>query len=206
MNNLTDTFKDTIIKQNIDEIVFTAFDFETTGLYPKNDKIIEIGAVKFVNGEVIDTFEQLINPEMVIPRRATQVNGISIHHIKDKPLIDKILPQFLKFIGPSVLIAHNAGFDLSFLEKAVSEAELQPVENFVLDTCNISRKVFRGKKSYSLQNLAKEFKIDVKNAHRALDDSRVCMDLFLKSVSRLSEKKRPDIKTLLNLSGIRRKK
>ena len=206
MNRKTDICTSNKSKQDINKMVFTAFDFETTGLSPLNDKIIEIGAVKFSNGEILEKFEHLINPEMVIPKRATMVNGISTSDIKDKPVITKILPKFIKFIGSSILIAHNAGFDLSFLDAAISEAGLEPVRNLVLDTCNIARKVYKGRKSHSLQDLAIDLKIEVESAHRALDDSRVCMHLFLKSISRLSEKQIPDIGTLLNLSGIRRKK
>ncbi len=179
-----------------EEISFVAFDFETTGLYPENDRIIEIGALKFVNGKVIDTFEQLVNPQMSIPAAATRINGIFNKDVSDKPVIGEVLPRFSAFINGNVLIAHNARFDISFLDKALSRLGEQSVRNRVLDTCSILRRVFKGRRSYSLQNLAGDFSLEVKNAHRALDDARICMELFLIAVS---EKGTSDIKAVINL-------
>lgn len=193
---------------------FVAFDLETTGLDPVHEEIVEIGALKFDALGLIGKFSTLINPGKAMPPGATKVNGIDDAMLKDKPFLDVILPRFLRFIEGSVLIAHNAQFDLSFVNQALTtrfnaqkapqdrlqasllDDEEDPLEekqrsikvpfptlpNKIIDTLALSRKVWPNRQKYSLQVLATEFGLNAIDAHRAEDDARVCMDLFLRCV------------------------
>jgi DNA polymerase-3 subunit epsilon len=160
------------------DTVFIAFDFETTGLYPGRDRIVEFGAVKFRGTEEIDKFEALVNPGMEIHPDAAKVSGIDNEMVKDKPALESVIPQFVEFLKDAVLIAHNAEFDYKFLAKQLERQDLGELKNTVLDTIPIARAALNGQKSYALQKLAEYLGIRVDAAHRALDDSRVCMELF----------------------------
>lgn len=162
--------------------VFTAFDTETTGLSSKYEKIIEIGAVKFDKNGIIDTYSVLINPEKVISSNITSITGITNQMVCNCPTFSEITPSFLNFINETKLVAHNAKFDISFVN---AELEKTPYNNLrksqcnAVDTVKVSQKVFPALPCYKLQELAKHFNIKVDAAHRAYDDARVCMELFL---------------------------
>ena len=162
--------------------VFTAFDTETTGLSSKYEKIIEIGAVKFDKNGIIDTYSVLINPEKVISSNITSITGITNQMVCNCPTFSEITPSFLNFINETKLVAHNAKFDISFVN---AELEKTPYNNLrksqcnAVDTVKVSQKVFPALTCYKLQELAKHFNIKVDAAHRAYDDARVCMELFL---------------------------
>jgi len=170
----------------VSEITFVAFDFETTGLSAEKDSIVEFGAVKFNGSKILDSFQSLIDPERSIPLDASQVSGINDAMVKGQPLLPSVLPGFMQFIEGSVLIAHNAGFDLGFLRKACALHGLPLPENLVLDTQVIARKAFPGQKSYSLQNLVNFLRFPPNQAHRAKDDAIMCMKLFNACVAELS--------------------
>ena len=162
--------------------VFTAFDTETTGLSSKYEKIIEIGAVKFDKNGIIDTYSVLINPEKVISSNITSITGITNQMVCNCPTFSEITPSFLNFINETKLVAHNAKFDISFVN---AELEKTPYNNLrksqcnAVDTVKVSQKVFPALPCYKLQELAKHFNIKVDAAHRAYDDARVCMELFV---------------------------
>ncbi|WP_053228133.1 3'-5' exonuclease [Spirochaeta cellobiosiphila] len=158
--------------------IFVCFDTETTGLNPLYDRIIEIAAVKIKNGKVIGEFEELVNPNMPIPEESTKVHGITDNDVVGKESIEKVLPRFLSFIENTILIAHNAQFDIDFVNNSAKKSNISLMNNDYIDTLPMSRKAFPGRKSYSLQNMAKDFNIKVTAAHRALDDTRVCYRLF----------------------------
>ena len=162
--------------------VFAAFDLETTGLDPKTNKIVEIGAVKFDKKGIVARFSTLINPDMPMPAEAARVNKISDEMLKGKPTINEVLPDFFYFINGAALIAHNAPFDLGFIDEAINKAFMKPLPNPVADTLSISRQLFPDLTSHSLQNMAAFFKIDALDAHRAEDDARLCMEIFLRCV------------------------
>ena len=153
-----------------------AFDLETTGLEPRRDKIVEIGAVKFDNKGLIARFSTLINPGIPMPEEASRVNKISDEMLKGKPSLDEVLPDFLCFIRGAALAAHNAPFDCGFINEKLEK----PLPNTILDTLAVSRELFPGLKSYSLQNLAAALGINAIDAHRAEDDARLCMEIFLR--------------------------
>ncbi|MDA3808964.1 MAG: 3'-5' exonuclease [Spirochaetaceae bacterium] len=161
-----------------EEVDFVVFDLETTGLNNRKDRIVEIGAIKYSNGQIVEHLNYLINPEIPIPSIASSIHGIYDNDVADKPLIEDILPEFLKMIEGTVLVAHNASFDVGFIKKAMGRAELSIPDMRVLDTIKLSKKVWPGRKSYSQPNLAIFLSINVLNAHRAEDDCRVCLQIL----------------------------
>ena len=167
-----------------DTAAFIAFDTETTGLDPASGRIVEIGAVKFDRRGVIARYNVLINPEMPMPEEAGKVNGITDAMLKDKPLIADVFSDFFDFIGTGVLVAHNAPFDINYVNAELKRAGKPPLTNKVVDTRIFAKEVFSGLSSYALQDLAVQFGITALEAHRAEDDARVCMELFEKILSR----------------------
>ena len=159
--------------------VFTAFDTETTGLNPEEEKILEIGAISFDKLGIRARYNVLLNPQKKILPEITRVNGIDDSMVSGKLLFADNVKHFLNFIGNSVLIAHNAPFDLSFVNTELSRINMPPLQNETIDTLKLSKEVLPDLGRYNLQFLAKHFNIDVVNAHRAEDDARVCMEVFL---------------------------
>jgi DNA polymerase-3 subunit epsilon len=170
--------------------VFTAFDLETTGLDPQKDRIAEIGAVKFDRRGLICRFSTLIDPGIPMPPGAGRVNNISDEMLKGQPSLEEVFPDFLRFIGNSTLVAHNAPFDCGFLNeklKASREslswtAPFSSLPNRVVDTLVFAREVLPGRKSYKLQELASDLNIRAVYAHRAEDDARICMEVFIRLI------------------------
>lgn len=167
-----------------DTAAFIAFDTETTGLDPVSGRIVEIGAVKFDRCGIVARYNVLINPEMPMPEEAGKVNGITDDMLKDKPLIAAVFPDFFDFIGTGVLVAHNAPFDINYVNAELKRAGKPPLTNKVVDTRIFAKEVFPGLSSYALQDLAVQFGITALEAHRAEDDARVCMELFEQVLSR----------------------
>ena len=167
-----------------DTAAFIAFDTETTGLDAAVGKIVEIGGVKFDRRGIIARYNVLINPQMPMPEEAGKVNGISDAMLKDKPVIAAIFPDFLEFIGTGILVAHNAPFDINYVNTELARAEKPLLTNKVVDTRIFAKEVFPGLSSYALQDLAVQFGITALEAHRAEDDARVCMELFEHTLTR----------------------
>ena len=160
------------------DLVFVAFDLETTGLSPQLDRIVEIGAVKFVDGQEVARYGLLVHPEMTMPPGAVAVNGITDEMLQGKPLIREVLPDFLRFIQGAVLIAHNASFDLGFVRSAMARMGLGLLPNDFVDTRVMAQKAFPGRANYKLQSLAMDLGVKSLEAHRAVDDARVCQEVF----------------------------
>ncbi|MDR1177514.1 MAG: 3'-5' exonuclease [Spirochaetaceae bacterium] len=193
---------------------FTAFDIETTGLYCQTDRIVELGAVKFDRRGIAARFSALVNPGIPMPAGASRVNGIDDAMLRDKAPIEEALPDFLRFTNGSILVAHNAPFDCGFINESLKRyyrgpdlawgnfqadgepesgksrfsAPFRELPNQVADTLAFAREAFPKRTSYKLQDLAGEFGIDAKEAHRASDDARVCMEVFTACVKQI----RPD--------------
>ncbi|MBR4825743.1 MAG: 3'-5' exonuclease [Spirochaetaceae bacterium] len=165
--------------------VFTAFDTETTGLNPEEEKILEIGAVSFDRLGIRARYNVLINPQRKILPEITRVNGIDDAMVCGKPVFAENAGHFLDFIKGSVLIAHNAPFDLGFVNTELNRINLPPLQNETADTLKLSRDMLPDLGKYNLQFLAKYFEINVVNAHRAEDDARVCMEVFLKLLDKI---------------------
>ena len=175
---------DWAVKAYTEGAVFTAFDIETTGLEPRTDHIVEIGAVKFDKNGLAARFSALINPGIAMPPEAEKVNNISDEMLRGKPSLDTVLPDFLFFIRNTILMAHNAPFDCGFingkLKKNPASKNIDAGPHSIVDTLVFSRESFPGRRSYSLQNLAADLRINVLDAHRAEDDARVCMEIFIR--------------------------
>ena len=167
-----------------DTAAFIAFDTETTGLDPTSGRIVEIGAVKFDRRGIVARYNVLINPEMPMPEEAGKVNGITDEMLKDKPLIAAVFPDFFDFIGTGILVAHNAPFDINYVNTELKRAGKPPLVNKVVDTRIFAKEIFPGLSRYALQDLAVQFGITALEAHRAEDDARVCMELFDKILNR----------------------
>ncbi len=177
---------------------FVVFDIETTGLSPKNSKITEIGAIKIINGEIAESYSQLINPGVAIPELIVKLTGITDEMVAEKPNISEILPSFKEFIGDSVLVAHNAAFDMGFIRENYKAIDTL-IDNPVLDTLELSRAVFPGLKSHKLNLIARHLKVDLLNHHRAVDDALATANILLKILEMLKDKKFEELSDLNTL-------
>ncbi len=165
---------------------FVVFDLETTGFSAAQDKIIEIGAVKIKNGEVVDRFSTFVNPERPIPFRIEDLTGINDVMVKDSPKIEEVLPQFMDFCKDSIMVAHNADFDMSFIEANCRRMDI-PCEFTVIDTVGLSRFLVTGLGRYKLDTVAKALGVPLGNHHRAVDDAECTAHIFQKLCSRMEE-------------------
>ena len=154
--------------QSIDT-TYCVLDLETTGFSFRTEKITEVGIMKVKNGEVIDEFSCFVNPEKPIPQRVVEVTNITDDMVKDAETIDKVMPKILEFVGDSVLVAHNADFDIGFLKYNAKNLGLS-LENTYLDTLRLAKDLFPNYKKYKLGKIAENLGIKVEVAHRALDD------------------------------------
>ena len=165
---------------------FICFDIETTGLSANRDKITEIGAVKVVNGEITDTFSTFANPGMPIPAKITELTGITDAMVKDAPSQSEAVTAFLEFAGDSVLVAHNAPFDTSFIRKACENMNRE--YNYTsIDTVAISRAILTDIKNCKLDTVAKYLRLGDFNHHRATDDAEMLARIFISLCTRLKD-------------------
>ncbi len=180
---LTNHFDDDLKKYKS----FTVFDIETTGLSRFNDKITEIGAVKIVDGEIIDTYQQLVNPEKLISEKITDLTGITNEMVSNQPKIDQVLPGFLDFAKDTVLVAHNADFDIGFIyyNAKVLDLDFKPI---FMDTLWLARALNPDNKNHKLNTLAKQYGVSLLNHHRASDDAKATAEVFLKMLKELEDK------------------
>ncbi|MFU0783566.1 MAG: exonuclease domain-containing protein [Thermoanaerobacterium thermosaccharolyticum] len=165
---------------------FVVFDIETTGLSSINDSIIEIGAVKIKDCQIVDTFETFVNPQIHISNFITKLTGITDDMVKRYPPIDEVLPKFLEFIKGSTLVAHNANFDVTFIKTKAKNLGIE-VDNPVLDTLELSRHMYENLKNYKLDTVAQHLGVSLENHHRAVDDAKATAEIFLKSINKLKE-------------------
>ena len=156
---------------------YIILDIETTGLSFRTEKITEIGAVKVKDGQIVDTFECFVNPEVPIPQRIVELTGITDEMVKDAETIDKVMPKFLEFIGNLKLVAHNADFDIGFL-KYNAENLGYKMDNEHIDSLALSRQLYPEFKKHKLEILAEKLGVKVENAHRALDDVKTLFKVF----------------------------
>ncbi|HWT26619.1 MAG TPA: PolC-type DNA polymerase III, partial [Mobilitalea sp.] len=169
------------------EDTFVVFDIETTGFSQNNDRIIEIGAVKVKNGEILDKFSTFVNPEIPIPYEIEQLTSINDNMVIDAPKIDVILPEFLKFCEDCGLVAHNASFDVGFIQKNAFRLGLT-TDFTVIDTVGLSRILLPDLSRYKLNVVAKALNVSLENHHRAVDDAGATAEIFLKLCKMLEEK------------------
>lgn len=161
------------------EVVFCTLDLETTGGSARECEITEIGAVKHRGGEVLGTFQTLVDPGMPIPPSITVLTGITEAMVYDAPKIESVFPAFLEFLGESVIVGHNVRFDLSFLNAAGTSLGYGKLENAHVDTAALARRLIRPEvRNLKLKTLASHFRSPVAPNHRALEDARATAHVF----------------------------
>ena len=177
INSMDQNFNDT----------FVVFDLETTGFSAEVDRIIEIGAVKIKNGEIVDNFSKFVNPKIPIPFRIEKLTGINDSMVMEAEPIEKILPEFLEFCGDAVMVAHNAGFDTSFI---INNAERLGIkyDPTIMDTVLLAQFVIPNLHNYKLDTLCKHLAVSLENHHRAVDDAQATAYIYLKMVKMLEER------------------
>jgi DNA polymerase-3 subunit epsilon len=164
---------------------FTAFDIETTGLDNRRDSIVEIGAIRFNSQGITGRYSQLIDPGIPMPPEAGKVNNITDAMLAGQPPIQEVLPAFLRFAEDSAIVAHNAPFDCGFVNQNLSRlyddgyVSLTALPHRVADTLSLARILLPGRDHYNLQDLSASLGFKAEAAHRALDDARLCMELFI---------------------------
>ncbi len=172
------------------ELAYTVFDTETTGLNPAGgDEIIQIGAARIVNGKLLrqEHYDQLVDPQFMIPEAGIPIHGITQDMVQGQPTIDRVLPVFHAFARDTVLVGHNAAFDMRFLQ--LKEADTGIVfDQPVLDTLLLSAVVHPSQESHRLEAIAQRFNITVKGRHNALGDAIVTAEIFLRLIPLLAEK------------------
>ena len=184
--------------QALDNTTYCVFDLETTGISFRTEKITEIGIMKVKDGEVIDTFETFVNPEKPIPMKVQEITNITDEMVKDAPTIEEIMPKVLEFFEDSVLVAHNADFDTSFIKYNCDKMGLK-FENTYLDTLRLAKDLFPNFKKYKLGIIAENLGIKVEVAHRALDDVDTTVKVFNVMLKMLKDK---GIKTLEQMDEV----
>ena len=177
INSMGQNFNDT----------FVVFDLETTGFSAEVDRIIEIGAVKIKNGEIVDNFSKFVNPKIPIPFRIEKLTGINDSMVMEAEPIEKILPEFLEFCGDAVMVAHNAGFDTSFI---INNAERLGIkyDPTIMDTVLLAQFVIPNLHNYKLDTLCKHLAVSLENHHRAVDDAQATAYIYLKMAKMLEER------------------
>ncbi|TLQ40487.1 PolC-type DNA polymerase III [Ruoffia tabacinasalis] len=164
----------------LDEATYVVFDVETTGLSSVYDDIIELAGVKMREGEIIDTFEAFINPNKPLSAFTTELTGITDDMVKDAPTAKPVLEQFQQFCGDSILVAHNATFDIGFINKGYERVGLPQTDLPVIDTLELSRLVNPEYKSHRLNTLAKRYNVQLEQHHRAVYDSETTGYILMK--------------------------
>lgn len=169
------------------EGTYVVFDIETTGFSAVTDRIIEIGAVKVEDGKITDKFSTFVNPKRPIPFRITELTSITDEMVIDSPDIETILPQFIEFIGDAVLVAHNASFDVGFIEQNCKRQKIEADFTYV-DTVALARVLLPALNRFKLDTVAKALNISLENHHRAVDDAGCTAEIFVKFVQMLKER------------------
>ena len=169
------------------DTTYCVLDLETTGFSPRLEKITEIGVMKYQDGKVIDKFSCFVNPEKSIPPRVVEVTGITDDMVRNAETIDKVFPKLLEFIKDSVLVAHNAEFDVGFLRHVAKELGYE-FDFTYLDTLSLAYELFPEYKTYKLGRIAKNLGIKVDVAHRALDDVDTTVKVFKVMLDMLKER------------------
>ncbi|MBW1615465.1 MAG: 3'-5' exoribonuclease [Deltaproteobacteria bacterium] len=183
------------------ELAYTVFDTETTGLNTQTDEIISIAAVRIVNNKLLykEKFEELVNPGIRIPWEAEKIHGINDSMVKDKLNIKKVLNDFYNFAEDTVLLAHNAGFDMKLLQAKEKDAKLK-FDNPVLDTMILSAAVYPTHQRHDLKSIAQLVGVKIKGRHTAAGDALAAAEIFLKLIPLLEKKNIFTLKEAIEVS------
>ena len=186
---LVDDLKDIIVDskgQSLNDS-YVVFDLETTGLSPDKNKIIEIGAVKVVDGAITERFSTFVNPEVPIPYNIEQLTSIKDDMVLDAPRIEEILPEFMKFCEGTVMVAHNAEFDTGFIRRNCERMGL-PFDFTIADTVALARILLPQLNRFKLDTVAKAVGVSLDHHHRAVDDAACTAEIFVKFIEMLHER------------------
>jgi DNA polymerase III subunit epsilon len=172
----------------IAEAPFVVFDLETTGTRPGVSRIVEIGAVRLDGLEPVATYEQLVDPGLPVPQTITRITGIETRDLRGAPRISKVLPQFLEFARGAVLVAHNARFDVGFVDAELSRLESRRLSAPVIDTVALARRLMGGRlPRMNLGTLAERFDTEVRPCHRALPDAQATAEVLVRLLGMAQE-------------------
>ena len=186
---LVDDTKDIVFNSHNQSIECdcVVFDLETTGFSPEKNKIIEIGAVKVSQGKIVDKFSSFVNPQVPIPFRIEELTSIKDDMVITAPLIEEILPEFMKFCEGCVMVAHNADFDMSFIKR---NCELLGIEcnPTIIDTVSLARVLLPQLNRFKLDTVAKALNVSLDHHHRAVDDAGCTAEIFVKFIQMLHDR------------------
>lgn len=190
--------------QRLIETDFVVFDLETTGAKAPPCRVTEVGAFRVRSGEIVEEFHTLLNPEMPIPAFITSLTGIDDEMVKDAPFFADIADRLLDFLGDSVLVAHNAPFDMRFLNHEISLVYGEyRLANPCLCTVQLSRKLLPHIENHKLKTVAEHYSISLVNHHRASDDAKATAEIFVNLLEMLTTAGVHDIGSIKRL-GLRR--
>ena len=183
---------------DIDAATFVVIDVETTGLNPSTgDRVCEVGAIKIHQGKELERYQSLIHPGRLIPEAARAKHQISDEMVKESPPFKEIAPKLRTFLAGTVLVAQNAGFDVSFLNNEFLLSGMAKLGSPAVDTIPLARRVRPGLSTYNLDNLAFHFRVTFNSRHRSIGDCEVTSRIFLDCLKALRQ--RGEVKTLEDL-------
>ncbi len=165
---------------SLPDATYIVFDVETTGLSAVYDTVIELAAVKMKEGEIIDKFESFANPHHPLSATTIELTGITDDMVQDAPDASEVLKKFSDWIGNDILVAHNASFDMGFLNAGLQRAGFEKVQNGVIDTLELARFLYPHMKNHRLNTLAKKFDVELVQHHRAIYDAETTGYLLVK--------------------------
>ncbi len=181
---------------------YIAFDCETTGTNVREDAIVEIAGVYFEKGKPGKRFSTLVNPGKSIPQDATRVHGITDEMVAGQPPVAQALESFARFCGDTILVAHNAPFDVKFMGAAMKAHKTATPTGLVLDTYSIAKQALAELFNHRLETLVKHFEISASDFHRAEQDAEYCGKVFLKLLAHMKSKgQKLSFQNVVNLSG-----
>ncbi len=173
--------------KTFDDTEFVVFDIETTGFYNRTCKIIEIGAVKIKSGEIIEEYMSFVNPNESLTEEIVKLTKIDDKMLINERPINAVLNEFLEFCGDAVLVAHNAQFDISFINKNSIDINDKGIENVYVDTVGLTRMLRQDLKNYKLDTVAEKYKVSLNDHHRAIYDAKCLAEIFVKQIEELKE-------------------
>ena len=185
---LVDDLKDIVVNAKKQDLQgrYVVFDIETTGFSPVNNRIIEIGAVKVEGGQITDRFSTFVNPKVPIPFRIEELTSINDSMVIDAPTIETVLPEFLEFSKDAVMVAHNASFDMSFIEENCARLGIEQEFTYV-DTVALARVLLPQLNRFKLDTVAKALQISLHHHHQTVDDAECTAEIFVKFVEMLDK-------------------
>ncbi|MEW9667671.1 PolC-type DNA polymerase III [Ammoniphilus sp. 3BR4] len=189
------------IDMPLKEATYVIFDVETTGLSVVYNKIIELAAVKIVNGEVVDRFERFANPHESLTNTIIDLTGITDDMLVDAPEIDQVLNDFREFVGDAVLVAHNARFDMGFINTGYRKLNQPELTNAVIDTLELARFLLPELKNHRLNTISNYLNVELVSHHRAVYDAEATGHVLWKMVLRLEERNMTNLNQLNDYIG-----